>query len=255
LVELLVVIAIIALVAAILFPVFAKAREKARQTACLNNLRQIGLAMRQYVDDADGEYPWLLQEGTGGLIAGGWSTEKASAGPPDMRFRYGAFLEYALYPYTKNLGIYYCPTNESYTIPTDAAGLPTFPGRSYTYMYCGIGPTPSPLMGVLEQLVRLGPALVPLGLPPASASGNPRDYCIAGQPETRIDDPTKQPVVLCYGYGEHFGLTTEDVLPQPLGGNGRNAAGGTLIAYADGHAKMRTGRFTELVGHILVPLK
>src|SRR5690606_11571266 len=61
LIELLVVIAIIAILAAILFPVFAKAREKARQTSCLSNAKQIGLAMMQYTQDHDEYYPfpWL----------------------------------------------------------------------------------------------------------------------------------------------------------------------------------------------------
>jgi len=57
LIELLVVIAIIAILAAILFPVFAQAREKARQTACLSNDRQIGLGVMQYVQDYDEKYP------------------------------------------------------------------------------------------------------------------------------------------------------------------------------------------------------
>ena len=65
LIELLVVIAIIAILAAILFPVFAKAREKARQTTCLNNLKQIGLAMVQYVQDYDEIYPSLINEYNG----------------------------------------------------------------------------------------------------------------------------------------------------------------------------------------------
>jgi prepilin-type N-terminal cleavage/methylation domain-containing protein/prepilin-type processing-associated H-X9-DG protein len=57
LIELLVVIAIIAILAAILFPVFAKAREKARQITCSSNMKQIGLAMIQYVQDYDENYP------------------------------------------------------------------------------------------------------------------------------------------------------------------------------------------------------
>jgi prepilin-type N-terminal cleavage/methylation domain-containing protein len=57
LIELLVVIAIIAILAAILFPVFAKAREKARQTSCISNLKQIGLAVMQYIQDYDERYP------------------------------------------------------------------------------------------------------------------------------------------------------------------------------------------------------
>ncbi|MEO7714630.1 MAG: DUF1559 domain-containing protein [Capsulimonas sp.] len=57
LIELLVVIAIIAILAAILFPVFAKAREKARQTSCASNERQVGLAIIQYVQDNDEKFP------------------------------------------------------------------------------------------------------------------------------------------------------------------------------------------------------
>ena len=56
LIELLVVIAIIAILAAILFPVFAQAREKARQTSCLSNIKQIDLAMLMYAQDFDGVY-------------------------------------------------------------------------------------------------------------------------------------------------------------------------------------------------------
>jgi prepilin-type N-terminal cleavage/methylation domain-containing protein len=57
LIELLVVIAIIAILAAILFPVFAQAREKARQTSCLSNEKQLGTAISMYVQDYDETYP------------------------------------------------------------------------------------------------------------------------------------------------------------------------------------------------------
>ena len=57
LIELLVVIAIISLLAAILFPVFSRARENARRSSCLSNLKQIGLGMMQYTQDYDERYP------------------------------------------------------------------------------------------------------------------------------------------------------------------------------------------------------
>jgi len=64
LIELLVVIAIIAILSAILFPVFAQAREKARQTGCINNLKQLGLAFMQYTQDYDERFPASDQYGS-----------------------------------------------------------------------------------------------------------------------------------------------------------------------------------------------
>src|ERR1700722_2847408 len=92
LIELLVVIAIIAILAAILFPVFAKAREKARQTSCASNEKQLGLAFLQYTQDYDetticgsslNSLTWYI---CGGI---GW------AGP--------------LYPYIKSQAVFACP--------------------------------------------------------------------------------------------------------------------------------------------------
>jgi prepilin-type N-terminal cleavage/methylation domain-containing protein len=96
LIELLVVIAIIAILAAILFPVFARARDKARQTACLSNLRQMGMAMIQYVADYDGVYPYNL--GPRATDSGG-----------DENYWDGAPYVRVLMPYMKNSQLPFCP--------------------------------------------------------------------------------------------------------------------------------------------------
>ena len=80
LIELLVVIAIIAILAAILFPVFAQAREKARQTSCLSNMKQLFNALIMYRQDFDGSMPGPANSGacTG---AANWSVLYDSSGP------------------------------------------------------------------------------------------------------------------------------------------------------------------------------
>ncbi len=90
LIELLVVIAIIAILAAILFPVFAKAREKARQVTCLSNLKQIGTATMMYVQDYDEHFPLF-----GGAI----------------RFPGTISWATAISPYVKNTQVFHCPSD------------------------------------------------------------------------------------------------------------------------------------------------
>ncbi len=87
LIELLVVIAIIAILAAILFPVFAKAREKARQSSCGSNLKQVGVALMQYAQDYDEKY--MLNNQNNGL---------------------GIYWTDQLQPYIKNGQVYDCPS-------------------------------------------------------------------------------------------------------------------------------------------------
>src|SRR5579863_3565054 len=99
LIELLVVIAIIAILAAILFPVFAKVREKARQTACLSNIRQLGLAIAQYNNDYDTDYPNGINPfGT----ASGWASQ--------------------VFPYTSSVAIFACPDDPSARVHTPYSG-------------------------------------------------------------------------------------------------------------------------------------
>jgi prepilin-type N-terminal cleavage/methylation domain-containing protein len=89
LIELLVVIAIIAILAAILFPVFAQARERARQISCVSNMKQLGLAVMMYAQDYDETYPLTANYGVA----------------PDP-----TIWPEALQPYIKNQGVFNCPS-------------------------------------------------------------------------------------------------------------------------------------------------
>jgi len=105
LIELLVVIAIIAILAAILFPVFAQAREKARQIACLSNLRQIGIGLSMYVQDNDERYPGALQ--TAAPINAGTDARE----PIDQQ----------LALYIKNDNLWFCPSDHANRVSSSVA--------------------------------------------------------------------------------------------------------------------------------------
>src|ERR1700732_5389452 len=112
LIELLVVIAIIAILAAILFPVFATAKEAAKRTACLSNSRQQGMALMMYVNDFDGTMPSVYENYSSDTYADTWNL---------------------MLPYTKNQDIFYCPDR----MDTGCTGDPSNPdpGRCIGYGY------------------------------------------------------------------------------------------------------------------------
>ena len=114
LIELLVVIAIIAILAAVLFPVFQHVRENARRTACLSNEKQLGLAFIQYSSDNDENLPVGIPLRDRNL--------------PTIYVRtQGAGWAGRIFPYVKSSGVYHCP--DDYDVPPKAV---TFAGTAYT---------------------------------------------------------------------------------------------------------------------------
>ena len=116
-----VVIAIIAILAAILFPVFAQAREKARQTSCLSNMKQIGTALQLYVDDYDETFPCYYNTG--------WYIWISSANYGDNW--YSCLVE--MEPYFKNRSLMKCPSQSKSAGFIDGKRIPD--GTSWNCSY------------------------------------------------------------------------------------------------------------------------
>ncbi len=126
LIELLVVIAIIAILAAILFPVFARAREKARQTSCLSNVKQTALAMMMYAQDYDEVYPIAYYYDAGFANEWAWDTH--------LNYGTGASELGIIGPYTKNNQLNQCPSFQG----VQTWGRP-HTGYAYNTSYIGHG--------------------------------------------------------------------------------------------------------------------
>ena len=124
LIELLVVIAIIAILAAILFPVFAKAREKARQTSCLNQLKQAGTAEMQYAQDYDETLPFAYTNAANSIY---WQV---------------------ITPYVKNGQIFRCPSDGDPWTPVTGIQLSYI--TNYTFHPPGNAPPPIALAQILS---------------------------------------------------------------------------------------------------------
>jgi prepilin-type N-terminal cleavage/methylation domain-containing protein/prepilin-type processing-associated H-X9-DG protein len=129
LIELLVVIAIIAILAAILFPVFARAREKARQSSCLSNVKQLTTGVMMYVQDYDERF-----------MA---STLNASTEP-------WLFWPHQLMPYVKNWQVMQCPSSQ-------------YHARNYTYHSRTYGARPN--YAITNAIYRPGPMLAEIETP------------------------------------------------------------------------------------------
>ncbi len=200
LIELLIVIAIIAILAAILFPVFQAAREKARQSACCSNLKQIGLAAMQYVSDYDENYPPAATTQLATWF--GWT--------------------YLTYAYTKSTQIYVCPnvvdpgssTFFGVTFPESSTKASYAINSNVIQNYNGSSPTPV----IMSRIV--SPALLPMVMDSAAAYNDGSGV----QVYLAINSGVKQAAA----------QTTQSNPDQARHSQGDN------VAFADGHVKFMT---------------
>ncbi len=222
LIELLVVIAIIAILAAILFPVFAQAREKARQSACLNNVKQIGTGLMMYAQDYDETLP---------------STRYPNDNPSNSTINY-KWMD-AIYPYMKNEQVFTCPSDsgakyvyhKNIATGQTSTNYGSYSGNSAYYSYQGT-PQGPPYAQSLASIQAPATTLW-------AADGDTRSNAAAGWgPKIGWPDPTNNPTV------------NTSVKPMRLAAPGNR---GALVArhqettnavYCDGHAK--ASRLSEL---------
>jgi len=218
LIELLVVIAIIAILAALLFPVFSQARENGRRTACVSNERQLAMAFSMYLQDSDNLYPWSYTiDASGNEIL--W---------PSLTAPYAQ-------PYNPNVGggILVCPDanvrNQSYSVNPQLIGLHGPPSSGVNYFQTVeseskvIAPTTTILLGD--------------AIPDKPLQKSAMEYAYP-HPALLLDHTNDKT------YNEDWGVPGTD------GINNKQISwlhvGGANFAYADGHAKWsRFGTLTD----------
>lgn len=267
LIELLVVIAIIAILAAILFPVFAQARAKARQAACISNLKQLNLAILMYAQDYDETYPywsWILSADAGSC---------PNPANPGACGHFESAWFTAIYPYVKNAGVYACPQDPANITPfnsqitgwtraTDPTTVGVNPALVNAKMSYGIseplhfgelfGPGPSLSPTTLATLPKPAQTFLITDsywpttgslydgngiwqvLPDENNPNDPAHYCIVH----RVAFPNRPDLIFFY--------------PEPCNQvdpsweNGTRHSLGSEIGYADGHVGfLRDGRINN----------
>jgi prepilin-type N-terminal cleavage/methylation domain-containing protein/prepilin-type processing-associated H-X9-DG protein len=243
LVELLVVIAVIAILAAILFPVFAVAREKARQAGCQSNLKQVGTAVQMYLQDYDGTYP---------------TNPYPNHQPSPIQTLDFTPYYMKLFPYVRNYQLFVCPSRGNGKYGAKHLEQLT---QNEERANCFIDTYPYHTPGTQDNLFRR-----------VSYSYNQELY---GSPEVELANTSRLP--MCWdgnsiwagaGYGfdiEHVNPPATDyyghtdvcwVPPYENGWTVMRHAGGLNMLFADGHVKhvawneLRQPKFCMLKEHL-----
>ena len=231
LIELLVVIAIIAILAAILFPVFAQAREKARATQCLSNVKQIGLSLMMYTTDNDDCLPSNQAVAVGYVdgalyFQGDWPPSLR----PDLSPKTDSFVA-SLAPYTKNSKIFSCPSDGSVDVGPLTSDSRTSGKRTTSYNL-------RHYLAVFASSAWIGG---PGGTCATAASGPNVSLAIFGKPAQSV---------IIYEMVAPHGWAKNPELPADAYENkspNLNMNVKINVAFADGHAKFtRLGDFSSL---------
>ena len=236
LIELLVVIAIISILAAILFPVFAQAREKARQASCASNLKQIGIAWQMYIQDYDGVACPAYYYSPDGNIQFSWDFTQDSTNYPTIVNSPG-FLN----PYTKSGLINACP---SFPVGLTAAGGKQYTGYAYNTSYIGRD-APYETYGCGNTVNGVSNCVTPTAL---SSIGSPTSIALfadAGFYNTYAAYPPIGP------WGSNYLRSPSDSLYSMGGFADFRHQNTTNVCYVDGHVKAFVNKgYNAQAGHL-----
>lgn len=219
LIELLVVIAIIAILAAILFPVFAQAREKARAASCLSNTKQISLAFAMYNQDYDEGFMATVTE------------REAPAGTPDTADARAPFsYQILLQPYIKNRQIFRCPSAKAWLPIGTSNWYPTDYGCNLNEAYI-VGATYQP-----NYAGTATPDLSDFGFnqsTPLASITYPAQFLLCAD-AARVDGSSSRGGI----YPQPWEFDDANNKSHQARFAARHSNGGN-VAYADGHSKFR----------------